>query len=321
MAGNEAVLRTAVYCRVSTAMDSQDGSFETQMDYYRNLVERSTMLTLVDMYGDHGKSGRSMKGRPELKRLLEDCAAGKIDLILTKSISRFARNMKECVETIRKLTALKVRVYFEKENIDTANMAGELFMTILATLAEEESNSISGNIRLARKQAYQLGAPVERASYGYRSDKDHAWKVYEPEAERVRLAFYMAGTCHRYPEIREALNRLEESEGTGKVWKATPINNMLTNYAYIGDYLSNKQTPVYVDGEWRRRVNRGEADQYYITDHHEAVVSHELFGCVQELLENRTLFAKRTRFSKYEEALMERSRRIAEVEFHGRYGR
>lgn len=311
-------LRTAVYCRVSTLMDKQDGSFEMQATHYKELIAQAENMELAGIYGDHGKSGRTIKGRPGFQNLLDDCKNGKIDLILTKSISRFARNMKECVETIRGLNDVGVRVYFEKEKIDTSNMVGELFLTILATVAQEESNSISQNIKWSRKRNYQMGRPIERASYGFRSiGKEHKWEIYEPEAERVRLAFCLAAHGFNNARIKEELNALEEEDGTGKVWNQTPLINLLTNYAYVGDYLSNKETPIYVDGELRRRKNRGDADQYYISGHHDPIVSHELFDCVQELVKHHTLFVKRSRFSEYEKQLLKRAKRIAEEEFRG----
>ena len=313
------MLRTAVYCRVSTMMDQQDGSFEMQATHYKELIAQADNMKLVGIYGDHGKSGRTIKGRQEFQKLLEACRAGQIDLILTKSISRFARNMPECVKTIRELNDLGVRVYFEKERIDTSNMVGELFLTILATVAQEESNSLSENVKWSRKRNYQMGRPIERASYGFRSKgKEHRWVIYEPEAERVRLAFYMAATGFNNAEIKAQLNALEEEDGTGKVWNQTPLVNLLTNYAYVGDYLSNKETQVFVEGELRRRKNRGEADQYYISGHHEAIISHELFDCVQELVKNHTLFVKRSRFSEYEKQLIKRAKHIEEEEFRGK---
>ena len=312
-------VKAAVYCRVSTYMDRQDGSLEMQSEHYKKLISKADNMVLVGIYADQGKSGRTIKGRPDLKRLLDDCRKGEIDLILTKSISRFARNMKEFVETVRWLSELGVRVYFEKENIDTNNMAGELFMTIMATLAEEESNSISQNVKWSRKRNYQMGRPIEKASYGFRSSgKEHIWEICEPEAERVRLAFYMAANCYNNAQIRNALNVLEEEENTGKVWKQTPVMNLLHNLAYVGDYLSNKETVIYENGEAKRRKNRGEAEQFYISEHHEPIVSHELFDCVQEIIDSKLLFVHRRKFTESELQLMERGKEMAEEEFRGK---
>ena len=135
-------IRTCAYCRVSTASDTQDGSFEVQCEYYERLISSDPEMEFVGVYGDHGKSGRKMYNRTELNRMIKDCEDGKIDLILTKSISRFARNMADCVETVRHLKELGVRVLFEKENLDTDTMTGELILGILATIAQEESISL-----------------------------------------------------------------------------------------------------------------------------------------------------------------------------------
>ncbi len=139
-------IKTAAYCRVSTNSDTQDGSFEVQCAYYENLIKSDPTMEFVGVYGDHGKSGRAMKGRKELNRLIKDCEDGKIQLVLTKSISRFARNMVECVAPVRHLLEIGVTVRFEKEDLDTEKMGGELMLGILATIAQEESNSISQNM-------------------------------------------------------------------------------------------------------------------------------------------------------------------------------
>ena len=209
--------RTAAYCRVSTTSDTQDGSFETQCEHYEKLIRENPDLEFAGVYGDHGKSGRSMRGRKELSRMIADCEAGKIDLILTKSISRFARNMLECVETIRHLKECGVTVRFEKEGLDTETMGGELMLGILATIAQEESNSISMNMNWSRQKHVEKGQPWDAARYGYVSvGKEHVWEIVEHEGEVVRQAFYMAGMCHTYQEITDELNRMEEEGGSAR---------------------------------------------------------------------------------------------------------
>jgi DNA invertase Pin-like site-specific DNA recombinase len=293
----------------------QDGSFVTQCEYYRKKIAADPQLELVGIYADQGKSGRTIKGRPEFNRLLQDCKDGKIDIIYTKSISRFARNMMECIATIRSLKAQGVAVCFERECLDTSKQESELLLGILATIAEEESVSISRSLKWARKKRYEQGIPAEKASYGYRSKgKEHRWVICEDEAERVRLAFYLAGTCHKNPEIRAALNLLEEISGTGKVWNQTPVVNLLTNFAYIGDYLSNKECSILLGAEVKRVKNRGYAEQFYIEGHHEPIVSRELFEHVGELVNRRLLFAQRNKFSNEEIRFMEECAKLAETE-------
>ena len=265
------------------------------------------------MYGDHGKSGRSMRGRKELNRLITDCEAGLVDLVLTKSISRFARNMLECVETIRHLSEMGVTVRFEKEGLDTETMGGELMLGILATIAQEESNSISQNMNWSRQKHVEKGQPWDVARYGYVSvGKEHVWEVVDHEAEVVRQAFYMAGMCHTYTEIAEELTRMEAEDGNGRVWNKTPVVNLLRSEVYIGNYRSNKECRIVDEkGQVKRVKNKGQVDQILIEGHHEALVSKELFDVVQELLDHVTLGGHRTKFSKEEQAIMDRTMKLA----------
>ena len=304
---------TAAYCRVSTNSDTQDGSYEVQCAYYKKLIEENPQMKLVGIYGDHGKSGRNIKDRKELNRLIADCEAGKVKLILTKSISRFSRNMVECVDTIRRLTSLGVTVRFEKENISTNSMGGELMLGILATIAEEESHSLSQNMSWSRRKHLERGEPWDVPRYGYvSSGREHKWIPVPHEVEVVRKAFYMAGMCHTIPEIMDELNRMEAEAGSSRVWNRTPLRSMLTSVVYVGDYLSNKQCKIIDEnGHSKRVVNRGEVEQILIEGHHEAIVSRELFDAVQNLVEAGLLSARRTRFSQRDEELMEEAMEAA----------
>lgn len=307
------LLRTAAYCRVSTASDTQDGSFETQCEYYERIIKEDPNMIFVGVYGDHGKSGRTMRGRKELNRLIKDCEAHKIDLVLTKSISRFARNMLECVQTIRYLKEIGVTVRFEKENLDTETMGGELMLGILATIAQEESNSISQNMSWSRQRHVEQGQPWDVARYGYTSvGKEHKWEVVPDEAEVVRQAFYMAGMCYTYGEIAEELTRMEKENGSDRVWNKTPVVNLLRSLTYIGNYLSNKECRIVDEmGNVKRVKNTGQADQVLIEGHHPALVSEELYNVVQELLDHVILGGHRRKFSDEEQAIMNRSMAIA----------
>lgn len=306
-------IRTAAYCRVSTASDTQDGSFETQCEYYERIINENPNMIFVGVYGDHGKSGRTMRGRKELNRLIKDCEAQKIDLVLTKSISRFARNMLECIQTIRHLKEIGVTVRFEKENLDTDTMGGELMLGILATIAQEESNSISQNMNWSRQRHVEQGQPWDVARYGYISvGKEHKWEVVPDEAEVVRQAFYMAGMCYTYGEIAEELTRMEKENGNDRVWNKTPVVNLLRSVTYIGNYLSNKECRIVDEmGNVKRVKNTGQADQVLIEGHHPSLVSEELYNVVQELLDHVILGGHRRKFSDEEQAIMNRSMAIA----------
>ena len=305
--------RTAAYCRVSTTSDSQDGSFEVQCEYYEKLIRNDPEMEYVGVYGDHGKSGRSMKGRVELNRLIKDCEDGKIDFVLCKSISRFARNMLECVQTIRHLAEIGVTVRFEKEGLDTQTMGGELMLGILATIAQEESNSLSQNMNWSRRQHLEKGQPWSKPRYGYKSvGKEHRWVVVEHEAEVVRQAFYMAGMCHTYQEIADELTRMEAEDGDGRTWKKTSVVSMLCSEAYIGNYLSNKKCRVInADGTSKWVDNDGLVDQILIEGHHEALVSKELHEVVGELVKGGTLGGNRRQFSAEERETMSRAMKLA----------
>lgn len=276
--------RVAAYCRVSTEMELQEGSFELQMRYYRELVAANPDMELVDVYGDKGKTGRSIAARPAFQRMLIDCEAGKIDMILTKSISRFARNLSECIATLRRLKELGIPVLFEKENINSMEERGELILSIFAAIAQEESNSISQNILWANERRNADGKPHFKPSYGYiKARGDWEWHVNEAQARRVRLAFQMAEQGDSYCDIRQALNAMEYEEKTNLKWTYERLRYLLTNENYTGDYLTNRRISVR-GGKRSMRVNRGERTQYFIEGHHEPLVSRERFETVQEKL-------------------------------------
>ena len=161
-------LRVAAYARVSSASDDQLNSFAAQNNYYTSLISAKDNWSMVDIYADEGITGTSVEKREDFKRLLADCRRGKVDRILVKSISRFARNTKECLESIRELKSLGVSIYFEKENIDTATMSGEMMTALFASFAQAESESISGNMRWSYQKRMQSGAYVPSSvPYGY----------------------------------------------------------------------------------------------------------------------------------------------------------
>lgn len=309
-------IRACAYCRVSTASDMQDGSFEVQCGYYEQLIKSDPDMEFVGVYGDHGKSGRKMYNREELNRMIKDCEDGKIDLILTKSISRFARNMAECVETVRRLKELGVQIKFEKENLDTDTMTGELILGILATIAQEESISLSQNQAWSRKKHLERGETWSPPRYGYTSaGKNHRWEIVPQQAEVVRMAFYMAGKCCTYGEIRDEMNRIEREEGSEKVWTKPTVALLLHSENYVGDFLSNKECKIVdTDGKERRVKNKGFVDQILIEGHHPPIVSHELFDAVQELIKYGLLSPCRSVFSAEEKHLMEKANMLAEKE-------
>lgn len=294
--------RVAAYCRVSTLMEIQDRSFETQQEYYTKLIRSTPGFQLVEVYGDHGVSGRSMVKRPAFRRMLQDCEAGKIDMILTKSISRFARNLPDCIRVIRRLQELKIPVLFEKEAINTLDVKSELLLNVLAMVAEEESVSISKNIRWSHERRNAAGYPFHKPPYGYRRDeKTNSWHIHEEEARRVRYAYARANEGSCYHDILAGLNSMETDGGTEQRWTHQRMLHMLTHEAYIGDVLTNKTFMLDINTQLR---NNGERDQYYIEGHHEPIVSRAVFKRVKELIKRGLLRTGRMSFSQEEKEFL-----------------
>lgn len=281
--------RVAVYCRVSTLSESQEESFETQCAYYEKRIATDPTLTLAGIYGDQGISGKSAE-RPEFQRMLTDCKNGKIDMVMTKSISRFTRNLADCLETVRYLRTLGTPVIFEREGIDTMERDGEFLLTVLASIAQEEINSMSQNIRWAHEHYNSKGDPCRAPSYGYRmriENGRHIWSICEPEAKRVRYAFREAALGQKYSRIVEGLNEIEEEERTGATWSRKRLSYMLKNEVYTGDIITNKHVTLdYLSG--RSVKNTGQCHQYFIEGHHEPIISKEEFRLVGKRFKQRT---------------------------------
>lgn len=291
--------KTAAYCRVSTDKETQDGSYELQESYFRDLINSNPDMELVGIYGDKGKSGLKKAGRPGLQQLMNDCRSGRVQLILTKSISRFARNMAECAEMVRELNNLGVKIIFEEQNLDSSDEKAALILNIFAALAEEESHSISQHTILAHEQYTLEGRPFGRIAFGYKNGGNNSWVTNEEEAPLVKKAFEMAAEGKNYTEIRKVLNGM----GGGK-WSTSRLKRMLTHVAYKGDYYSHA-TICVVPG--KQVENKGFRDRYYIEGHHDPIVSKELFDRVQEIVERGILASNRRRTEQDEDFLLRRA--------------
>ena len=284
------VLRAAAYCRVSTLQEEQEYSFESQAAYYKNFIENNPNLVLVDIYGDHGLSGLRMENRPDLQRLIQDCMDGKIDVIYTKSISRVARNAAECQRLLDKLHEKGVYLVFEKEHIESNDERLRLVLKLLASFAQQQSNIQSQAIRWAVDASAAIGKPVYKVCYGYRKAPTefdrHRWIVCEEEAEHVRMMFDMIDDGGTSYSIAQKMNEIERDNGGDFTWYSGKICGMLRNIAYKGDLLTNKTVVAdYLDG--RAVKNEGLRDQYYLEDHHPAIISREQFDRVQVLMTGR----------------------------------
>lgn len=291
--------RVAAYCRVSTLNEEQDMSFETQCEYYEKLIENSADKELVGIYGDHGISGLLLKERTEFMRMMDDCRAGKIDEVITKSVSRFSRNMSNTVAAINELKSLGITVIFEREKINSSDPNSELFLNLLASIAQEESNSISQAIRWSKAKRAEAGKPSRGACYGYRcvpieGTKDREWVIYEPEARKIRLLFDMASRGCTYEEMLPEVKKLEREDGGDEnIWTWSRIYNLMRNEAYKGDILTNKH--VTLDYLTKKVIkNRGEREQFYIEEHHEPIVKPEVFDKVQRMVKARVFKSNRS---------------------------
>lgn len=290
------IQRVAAYCRVSTLQEEQADSYETQCACYRNLIEANPTMVLVDVYGDQGISGLSAKKRPEFQRMMQDCMDGKVDIVMTKSISRFARNLADCVNCVRQLKEKGIPVLFEKEGLSSMEEGCEFVLSMLATMAQEEANNISQSLRWALEHRNASGNPSRKTRYGYRRVVDEngkkVWRIDEQEAKRVRLAFTLAAQEQDYRTILCALNEMEAEEDSDLRWKQSRVYDMLRNEAYIGDILTNKIfTPDYLT---KRKVrNKGQRTQYYIEGHHEPIIDRETFEKVGALISRKALQSRR----------------------------
>ena len=273
------IVRTAAYARVSSDSEDQLNSFAAQIRYYTEMLQNSTDAVFVDMYADEGISGTSTAKRTEFKRLMSDCRKGKIDRVLTKSISRFARNTKDSLNAARELKTLGISVYFEKENIDTGEISSEMLLAIYSQFAQEESTSISRNCRLGVKKRMMDGTYKSAAvPFGY--DYINGKMIVNPEkAEIVKHIFswYVSG-IGMY-EIAARLNKL----GAGKeTWWENTIRRILTNEKYIGDTLMQKSFTTDTL-PFKLIPNHGEKDQYYVRATHEGIIERSVFENVQKM--------------------------------------
>ncbi len=292
-----AVMRVAAYARVSTLQENQEDSFETQCAYYERMISANPRMILVGVYGDQGVSGLSTKGRTEFARMMSDCKAGKIDLVITRSVSRLSRNMAECVETVNTLKDLGIPVKFEKEGLITTDPGSEMFFHVLATLAQEESGSLSRRLTWAVDRRAAMGDPIRKCSYGYMKEplkntvqpkEGRAWLINEEEAKRVRKAFEMASSLYPYDAILQQLNLIEQAAGTDVVWTQQRLYRLLRNETYRGDIQTHKTYTLDYVGKVRVK-NNGDHEAYYITDHHEPMVPVEMFDRVQSLMDANML--------------------------------
>ena len=282
--------RVAGYARVSTDHEDQTTSYEAQVDYYTNYIKSREDWEFVRIYTDEGISATNTRKREGFKSMIADALAGKIDLIVTKSVSRFARNTVDSLTTVRQLKDAGIEVYFEKENIWTLDSKGELLITIMSSLAQEESRSISENVTWGQRKRMADG----KVSFAYSrflgldKDKETGKIVVNPEqAETVKLIFHLfleGMTPHSI--AMELTNRGIKTPGGKDVWNQQTVRRILSNEKYKGDALLQKEFTVdFLQKKMKK--NEGEVPQYYVEGNHEAIISPQVFDLVQAELERR----------------------------------
>ncbi|HFZ4865398.1 TPA: recombinase family protein [Streptococcus agalactiae] len=291
--------RVAGYARVSTDHEVQATSYESQMRYYSEYINGRDDWEFVKMYSDEGISGTNTKLRTGFKSMVEDALDGKIDLIITKSVSRFARNTVDSLTTVRQLKEVGVEIYFEKENIWTLDSKGELLIAIMSSLAQEESRSISENVTWGLRKQFAEGKvhfPYTNV-LGFKAGEDGAIVVDQDEAKTVRYIFQQALIGKSPYHIAKDLTEQVIPSPSGKShWNATTIKRMLRNEKYKGDALLQKTyTTDFLTK--KKNINRGELPQYYVENNHEAIVDRETFDAVQQVLENKGRKSSTTIFS------------------------
>ena len=282
----ECLIRVAAYCRVSSDSTEQKDSFSAQVEYYTGLIGGNPCWKLVDIYADEGVTGMSMKKRDDFNRMIADCQRGKIDRIITKSVSRFARNTVECLDMVRKLSQLGISILFEKEQIDTSKMSSEFLLALAGVQAQDESVSISGNMRWSCEKRIRNGDLVGSAAFGY-DWSNGTLIVNETEAEIVHKIFDMYLSGVGMHDIARYLNRSHiPCRSKDARWYHTDVLYILQNERYIGDALLQKNYTTEAF-PFQKKKNRGEKPMYYVSNSHEPIISREQYELVQNALNRR----------------------------------
>lgn len=282
-------IRVAAYCRVSTEMEEQQNSYQVQIDYYTDLINKKKEWTLAGIFADEGISGTQTKKRTEFNRMIRMCRRKKIDLVITKSISRFARNTVDCLEYIRQLKDLGIGVIFEKENINTLTMTSEFMIALYGSFAQAESESISKNVSLGVQMAFREGKTriQYRNLLGYKKGADNKPEIISDEAETVKLIFKLFLDGYSTQKIADALVVKGKLTATGNLaWNSGMVRKILHNEKYVGDVLLQKTYTVDCITH-KKAVNHGERTMYLVSDHHEPIVDRITYNLVQQELARR----------------------------------
>ena len=285
-------LRVAAYCRVSTELEQQQSSYDIQIEYYTRHIMQNPNWIFAGVFADDGRSATNTFRRDDFNQLMDQCLKGKVDMVITKSISRFARNTVDCISWVRKLKEKNVAVYFEKENLNTLDDSTEMILTILSSQAQEESRAISTNVKWGYARKFEKGESTRQRSYGFRKAPTGEMCIVEEEAAVIRnmARWFLDGDS-----LERIKHRLEDAgieTTTGKkIWSTGTIDNILINEKIMGDVLLQKTfTADYLT---KRRVkNSGQQKQYYVKNHHEAIIPKTVYYKIQEEIARRSSLKK-----------------------------
>lgn len=283
-------MRVAAYCRVSTEQEEQQNSYQVQIAYYTDLINKKKEWTLAGIFADEGISGTQTKKRTEFNRMIRMCRNKKIDLVITKSISRFARNTVDCLEYVRQLKDLGIGVIFEKENINTMTMTSEFMIALYGSFAQAESESISKNVSWGKEKAFREGKVQFQYKHllGYKKGADGKPEIIPDEAETVRLIFNLYLDGYAYQRIADVLEQQERKTALGKSkWDKKEIARILRNEKYVGDALLQKHFTT--DCITHKVVkNNGQRPMYLVSDHHDPIIDRDTYDRVQQELARRS---------------------------------
>lgn len=279
----------AAYCRVSTKQEEQLNSYEVQKQHYEELILAEAKWRLAGIFADRGISGTSLKKRDEFNRMLRLCQKGRIKMIITKSISRFARNTLDCIAVTRKLREIGVDVYFEEQNLHSIDASSEFYISIYGSVAQSESENISANVKWGKAQSAKNGNVSFNYKHflGYRRGEDGTPEIVPEEAETVRTIYgrFLAGDSLHDIAVHLEAQRVP-SPGGKQAWRETTIRSILSNEKYKGDAVLGK---TYVENCLTKRIkaNRGERQKFYVENNHPAIIDAGMFARVQEELARR----------------------------------
>lgn len=283
-------IRVAAYCRVSTDSEEQLNSYETQKTYYTKLIADNPNWNDAGIFADEGISGISMKNRDAFNRMIAACKRGRIDMIITKSLSRFARNTVDCLDTIRMLKTRNIGVLFEKENINTLTESSEFLITLFSSFAQAESESLSKNVSWGIRKSMEAGnVPMHYATLlGYRKGEDGEPEVVPEEAETVRQIYRWYIQGYSLAQIQKELETRDIKNAKGNVkWSRNTVQSILTNEKYVGDALLQKTFTVDCISKTVRK-NNGELPMILVENHHTPIISRTVFQWVQSEMKRRT---------------------------------